>query len=72
MKSRERKFRLSYVVKRAVDTSCATSQKRPEIPFNVLSADIARANNRGSALGMIQYHHSIFDISGVNRCRASI
>lgn len=32
--------------------------------FNVLSADTARANNCGSALGMIQYYHSIFDISG--------
>lgn len=34
-----------------------------KMPFNVLSADTARANNRGSVLGMIQYHHSIFDIS---------
>lgn len=43
-------------------SSCATSRKRSEMPFNVLSADTARANNRGSILKMIQYHHSIFDI----------
>lgn len=61
-----RKRNVDYLLLRDTLFSMRAAQpvkKRPKMPFKDLSADTECANKRESALEMIQYYYSIFDIS---------
>jgi len=70
IKSRERKFRLSYIAKHAVDTSCATSQKCHLTSFPLTQRAPIIVDPLSEWFNII-IRFSIFP-SGVSQCHASI